>query len=49
MEALDVGRDGDVYYLDQLSFNTGWKQAVGASDGGFGRKAFIRGTKSGTG
>lgn len=49
MEPLDVPPNGAVYYLDQLSFGTGWKKIDGATDGGFGRKAFIRGKKTNSG
>ena len=54
-ESADVGGDGDLYYLNNSNFRGdainggGWSQVENGIDGGYGRKVFIRGNKTGSG
>ena len=49
-EAADTPEaTGRVYHLGARNLASGWAQDVGATDGGFGRKVFIRGGVPGSG
>ena len=45
----DVGGGGRVFALNHDLLQYGWTEVLGASDGGYGRKVFIRGTAPGSG